>query len=244
MNYVARFIGDDSVPLRCFNKDISVVKSMISEEERSYRRRLVYNAMPDGVSETTVQKSLTVLEREFSDVSEIKYSDFVQRLQRNLDRAELNIGTLLGRIMTLKDKPATELRPEPNSAALRSAVAEALPLDGRLKVFNTMLATIADDLARRGADKVADFRTYWIENASSQGFTDECETSLVAWAQNPGAVPRVGGTNKELAKLVNAAFVWLCNKFGPVEGDKFLHRAVAAAERLPESFDCSPRVFL
>ena len=46
----------------------------VSAEERSMRRRLVANAMPDGTSIEVINRSIEILENEFGDEPQIKYS--------------------------------------------------------------------------------------------------------------------------------------------------------------------------
>lgn len=218
-----------------------------SESERSYRRRLLASAMPDGVAPKTLQKSIALLENEFGNVPNLKYSELVARLQANLDRAELNVGQLLGRIMTLKKKPPADLGPDPGTSAEASS-SSAGPaensafsrLEGRLKVFNTLFGHIASHADRRGS--LAALRSHLATKADSMGLPEAGRRTLKAWAT--GAEPAIEGANEDLHKIVNEAFVWLCGSIGPVDADRVLLHAVKATESLPEAFECPPRTFL
>lgn len=219
----------------------------ISESERAYRRRLLYSAMPEDASTQTVQKSLAVLDNEFGEVAEMKYSQLVQRLQQNLDQAELDIAKLLGNLMTLKKKPAGDLRPDPETAgglsnAGSTAAASTVRLEGRLKVFNTLFESIARNVEKRG--KIQAFQEHMAFKADSLQISGVCAETLAGWVQSDGLSPTIGGGNAELQRVVNEAFVWLCDAFGPTDADKVLLQGVKAAEATPEAFECSPRVFL
>ena len=114
-------------------------------------------------------------------------------------------------------------------------------LEGRLKVFNSLFGFIAADARRRGAS--ASLQEHFQSKADSIGVPQPCLGTVKAWASTGGA-PAIEGTNEDLQKVINSAFVWLCNNVGPVDADKILLTAVKATETLPESFDCSPRTFL
>lgn len=218
-----------------------------SESERSYRRRLLASAMPDGVTTQTLQKSISLLEDEFGNVPNLKYSELVARLQANLDRAELNVGQLLGRIMTLKKKSPADLGPDPGTsvgAANASAPAENpafARMEGRLKVFNTLFGHIASHAERKGS--LDALRSHLATKADSMGLPEPCRCTLKSWATGSGD-PAIEGANEDLHRVVNEAFVWLCGSIGPVDADKVLLHAVKTTESLPEAFECPPRTFL
>ena len=72
----------------------------------------------------------------------------------------------------------------------------------------------------------------------------ECGAKLVSWAKSGTTNSSISGTDEELHKIVNTAFVWMCSAFGPVDADKILLMAVNQTEQLPEAFEHSPRKFL
>lgn len=219
-----------------------------SEAERTYRRRLLASAMPDGVTTQTLQKSISLLEDEFGSEPNLKYSDLVARLQANLDRAELNVGQLLGRIMTLKKKSPTELGPDPgtnvdqSSSGSGTGKSPALSnMESRLQVFNTLFGHVASDARRRGS--LDALRSHLATKADSMGLPAPCHSTLKSWAIGAGD-PAIQGANEDLHKVINEAFVWLCGNIGPVDAERVFLRAVKATESLPEAFDCPPRTFL
>ena len=56
----------------------------VSTEERSIRRRLVYNAMPTDLPLDIVQQCIGILENEFGEQPEIKYSQLIKRLNESI----------------------------------------------------------------------------------------------------------------------------------------------------------------
>ena len=78
-----------------------------------------------------------------------------------------------------------------------------------------------------------------MKNALNLDLGRNCATKLVSWAKSNAEMSSIVGSDKDLQKIVNTAFVWLCQKFGPVAADKILLHAVSQTEQLPEAFDDS-----
>jgi|GEM_PF-4632201 len=216
---------------------------MVNETERVYRRRLLATAMPEDVKLATLQKSLDILEKDFGSVETLKYSELVSRLQTNLDRAELNVGQLLSRILSLKGKSADDLGPDPGSnPGVSENTKKPARITGRLKVFNALFSSIAAEVDRR--KDLASIKQQFEDAPASLGLSSATGDSVVAWCASAAANSEIQGPNEDLQKIVNHAFVWLCNEYGPIDADKILVRSVRTAESIPEAFSCSPKSFL
>lgn len=218
---------------------------MTTESERSYRRRLLATALPDEAKGQVLQECLEVLDQEFGNADTLKYSEVIARMERNLAKAEVNTNRLLGRILVLRRKGDKELVPDPLLNAPAGSSMGGGNFGGNAapqhQVFNTLFGVLAKDAGRRG--KLADLRQNLGQQAFSLGVGSDCVKTITAWAKGSGE-PAIQGSKQELHKVVNFAFVWMCNAYGPVEADKVLVTAVRMAEALPEAFDCSPREFL
>ena len=101
---------------------------------------------------------------------------------------------------------------------------------------------IASEAERRSS--LAELKAHLAKRSVSMSVGQICKDSLRRWTTSSSALSAIEGTNEELQKVVNAAFVWLCTKYGPVEADKVLLGSVKIAEALPEAFACSPKSFL
>ena len=223
----------------------------VSENERSIRRRLLSSAMPSDTAPNVLQAAIELLENEFGDEPTLRYSELVKRLREQLDqRAELD--GLLTKIMVLRNKPDAlgpdplpGSSPQPGQPSARQAGANvtkshvATPLQPKFTVFNFLFAQIVEKLALRGEHLVGELTATLGESGLSalKGFRE--------WSSTVGQhSPRIVGTDEELHKMINATFVWMCNKFGPVVADRILGDAVRQTEQLPEAFENSPRAFL
>ena len=201
---------------------------------------------------TSCNRRFRFLTRNSAPDPSFHFGKLIQRLQRSIKPSELQLTPVLSRIRHLKKQDAAALLPDPIDALARKpAVADAtrpasvpeIVGDSRLIVFNRLLGTIAAGIARRGQQHAADFCSHFA-NQEDLPLAADTIASLTAWAAAPGSEPRISGTNADLQKIINAAFVWSCEKFGPVDADKLIVRAIATCEQLPQADDCSPRLFL
>lgn len=212
---------------------------MTTDAERSYRRRIFATALPDDFPSDALQQSMSVLDQEFGDVEKLKYSDVISRLETNLVKAEVNLNLLLGRIMQLQRKKPDELDADPFGKGTATPVTPQAP---RETVFNALFSAVTKQVDRRG--QLDELRLELKKNAFTLGLAANCVQSLTAWADQRVTTSRITGSNADLHKVINHVFVWMCNKYGPVDADRILIASVKFAEALPEAFDCSPREFL
>lgn len=209
----------------------------VTAEERSMRRRLVYNAMPKNASIEVVNRSIEILENEFGDEPQIKYSKLIKRLGEAID-SNVKFGPVLGRIMILRRKTAEEIGPDPGVVESTASESSQEPKD---IVFNAVFSSIAEQVGNRGTTLGADFTSWLSKDAGSWNLSTECVTALARFASNPKSQPNVSGSVENLQKIINECFVWMCGKFGPVDTDKVLHRALNAAADLPAAYEFPPK---
>lgn len=211
----------------------------VTSKERSLRRRLLFNAMPETASEEVVRLCIQILDNEFGDDPDIKYSLLIKRLGDAVE-GHMNFGPVLGRIMMAKGKPLEEIGPDPGGT-------RASNLHGALKpgetIFNSMLATITQQVRNRGRQKEIDFRRELLSSCSQSPITSQFQHALEEWSFDPEAFP-IRGTTEEFQLVINACYVWLCIDLGPTEADRIFNYVVATAQRLPESFEFSPKTLL
>lgn len=225
----------------------------VSENERSLRRRLLCTALPSSTAPALLQTAMDLLENEFGDEPNIRYSALVKRLREQLDQ-HVDLSGVLTKIMVLRNKPDTlgpdpfqsgsqpvaRGKAEPNASAAnarqRRTTSQLATLQPKFQVFNCLFAQIIEKISVRSESLVGELAECLATSSSSslKGFEE--------WKQ--GEEPRIVGTDEELHKLVNGTFVWMCGKFGPVDADRVLADAVRKAEQLPEAFENPPRSFL
>lgn len=227
----------------------------VSSKEKSLRRRILFNSLEKGTPVDVAQRAIDLLENEYGDKPEIRYTELVKKLRESLDHPAFKSGNLLGRIMMVRNKPAEQIGPDPvDTLPPSSGVTQMAPgmnrptqltgLAGRDLVFNTMLSHVTASIAKRNPEGEKSYREHFLREALNLGLERDCAAKLVSWARSSSETSTITGTDEDLHKIVNTAFVWLCGKFGPVDADKILLQAVNLAEQLPEAFDHSPRNFL
>ena len=226
----------------------------VSLQEKSLRRRILFNSLDKGTPVEVVQNAIDLLENEYGNEPEIRYTDLVKRLRDSFDHPSFKSGNLLGRIMMVRNKSADDIGPDPadtvsaggaSQASRRSnQSADLSGLGGRDLVFNTLLTQVTTFVDQRGEEKAKSYRNNFLKEALKMNLSRQCGSKLVEWAKSSKTSSAISGTDVELQKIVNTAFVWMCGAFGPVDADKILLQAVKLAEQLPEAFDNSPRKFL
>ena len=196
-----------------------------------------------------------MLDNEFGNQPEIRYTELIKRLRESFDHDAFRSGNLLGRIMMVRNKPASQIGPDPAETLVRSpeapsnsaqpaAAQRRVLLSGRDLVFNTMLQYITNSISKHSPDSETTYRSHFLKEALNLNLSRECAAKLVSWAKSGVSMSSISGTDEELHKIINTAFVWMCGKFGPVFADKILLLSVKQAELLPEAFDNPPRKFL
>lgn len=211
----------------------------VTSKERSLRRRLLFNAMPESASEAVVKLCIQILDNEYGDNPEIKYSQLIKRLSDAV-QGNMNFGPVLGRIMIAKGKPLEEIGPDPGGVRTRNDISE---LNAGEVVFNTMLTTITEQVRNRGRQKEINFRRELLSRCFESPITNEFKHALEEWSFDPEASP-IRGTPAEFQLVINACYVWMCVDMGPTEADRILNYVVSNAQRLPQSFEFSPKTLL
>ena len=154
--------------------------------------------------------------------------------------------------MMVRNKPADQIGPDPadgpvvEGAAPKSnqEVFTKSNIDGRELVFNTLFGHITSAVAKRGLAVEASYRKHLLSEAQQMNLSQDCGKKLVSWIQSKSATSEITGTTAELHRIINAAFVWMCQEFGPVFADKVLIKSVNETDKLNEAFDFPPRDFL
>lgn len=211
---------------------------MVTEQERSIRRRLVFNAMPPGTSLDVLQQCIEILENEFGENPDIRYSQLVKRLGESVE-GNLNFGPVLGRIMMMRRKKPEDIGPDPGVDQCQPQAS-----DPKTIVFSCLFGAICSQVKGRGASRLLDLKRHVNHDVGQWELSGSCRSGLEAWAKSTSDEIRFDGELKDLQRIVNESFVWMCGQFGPVETDKILHRAIQLAEQSPEAFEFPPKNFM
>jgi hypothetical protein len=138
--------------------------------------------------------------------------------------------------------PAEAGEPVPESPGPQPA-AEDLP--PAVKVFSAYAAAVLAETEHRHAGEKDDFLGQVVDLLPQAGLTLGARESARAWASAPGPGQwKPSLREAELADLAHLIYVALCDAVGPVAADEIVTLAVAAAARLPEARQFSPRLLL
>ena len=224
----------------------------VSNTEKSLRRRILAKSLGEDTPANVIQSAIDLLDNEFGENPEIKYAELIKRLRESFDHPAFESGNLLGRIMMVRNKPADQIGPDPADGPVveggapkaKQVAAGKRKVEGRELVFNTLLGHITSAVSKRGAEVEASYREHLLSEAQQMSLPQETGKQLVSWIQSKGGPSAITGTTAELHQIINSAFVWMCQKFGPVFADKVLISSVNETEKLSEAFDFPPRDFL
>ena len=222
----------------------------VSQQEKSLRRRILFNSLDQGTPVDIVQRAIDLLDNEYGNQPEIRYTELVKRLRDSIDHPALKSKTLLGRMMIVRNKTADQIGPDPNETLAKTTAggvqssSQVTGLTGRDLVFNTLMTQIAVAIQKHGDEKFRSCKDFFLGEILKLKLSQVCGSKVVEWAKGSSTATSVTGDDKELHKVINSLFVWMCGAFGPVEADKILLHAVKHTEQLPEAFEFSPRKFL
>lgn len=222
----------------------------VSHQEMSLRRRILFNSLEHGTPVDIVQRAIDLLDNEYGDQPEIRYTELVKRLREAFDHPAFKSKTLLGRMVILRNKAPEQIGPDPVGTLARTppsgghSAPQVTGLVGRDLVFNTLMTQIVVTIEKRGEAKFRSCKDFFISEILKMNLSRDCGKKLLEWAKGSSTATAISGTDQEFHKIVNSLFVWMCRAFGPVEADKILLHAVKFAEGLPEAFETSPRKFL
>ncbi|MEM9827588.1 MAG: hypothetical protein AAF958_13435 [Planctomycetota bacterium] len=226
----------------------------VNDQERSLRRRIVFKAMNGNATPAAIQTAIRTLDNEFGEVENLRFNQLIDRLRDRLDSAEANLSKVLGNIMTLRTKSADEIGPDPlrsqaaGAASKRTGSAAGLAAtrrEGLADVFGTLVESVVSSLRHRGDNSHQSFLDEWTKCSDVQALAGRVVGPLTDWAADPQPDAfRPVGTVDHFRILVHAMYLWLCEKFGPVDADRMLNQGVRAAEGLPAAVTNPPRQLL
>jgi hypothetical protein len=194
-------------------------------------RQIVSRTLQASLNPAQMAAVLDVLDREFLDQANFALTDFVNRIDQLVDLGDRKNGmrALLARNLNLVHGAADG--GSPAAAAPRPAVI----------VFDAVVNAIhkAVDLADPAKAEV--MCAAMAKGLGAANLGPPFKAELQAWCQDRIAKFTNGGSDKDLATVVHALYVWCCNALGPTATDKLFANAMREAERLPEAAQFPPR---
>ena len=199
--------------------------------------------MRGAVGADTLQRALSVCEREFFQSQAFSILEFVNRLASADAAAAQNKQKLFGLMMKARVTPEEELCADPGSAQELAPVLSPqrgtstramVDLgDGWETVFNALLEALFDAARRTNPVYVEAILDHLTATASSLKIGPDARREVVQFARShrPGFTSL--STKSDFSTVLHAMYVWTCSAVGPIEADRMFHRAVREAESHP-----------
>ncbi|MEM6469438.1 MAG: hypothetical protein AAF802_07690 [Planctomycetota bacterium] len=221
----------------------------VNEEERSLRRRIVFRAMQGKAPENAIQNAIDTLDTEFANVEHLRFNELIRRLQETLDSVEVNLGLVLSDIMKLRSMPASEIGPDPGPSnkpiQTNPSKPASVKVEGEHKVFSRMMETVIAQLRHRRDGSETLLIQSLRQAPEIKALSSRIVEPLSSWTKEsqPGSLA-FNGSVDEYRIVIHSAYIWLCEKLGPVEADRALKGAVRVTEQLPEAVASPPQQLL
>ena len=227
----------------------------ISDQERSVRRRILFGAMNGNATPAAIRTAIATLDDEFGQTENLRFNQVITRLQQTLDATEVNLGKVLGNIMTLRNLPVDKLGPDPATGSRADVVIRqrdggespkpVTVRGGAGNVFGTLIETIVSHLRHRGDGSHVAIVEAMATSPEVVSLGDRVVDAIRRWRDDESTSPlHVPGTTEHYRVIVHVVYVWLCNRLGPVDADRMLSAAVRTAETLPDAVNHPPRELL
>lgn len=239
----------------------------IDAQELSRRRRIVFHSFSPYATDQAVNTALQVLQDEFADAAMFSSNQFMMRVSQSAPDLGTEKTRIMSRMMQLSKLISDEIGPDPvdhnavRPAAPRAAAPASRPapsapsqtlrppaagstpqLRGIDAVFSALLGALFDQVCRQGETHAIRFGSGL--NAHSSELTSGTRGQVEKWMNERGEPAIVGATESDMRTVLHAAYVVMCEEFGPVVADRMLTFAVNRAEQLPDAAVHSPRSLL
>lgn len=207
------------------------------------RRRAVYTGLRPFFNDIELSKVLELWERDFSQKPMFALNVFVARCCTTPELKEKR-GELLRAVISAMDLPLSQLLPDPVKTLKSEAELKAESehqLDHVTHVFVALLTAMLTkyDLATQGG-----VRNFVIENLDKLKFELRGAQRMRDWLSGQSTYLAANYKIDVLQKLVNLAYVAMCEYVGPVKADQLLAQALREVEPEAKKHKINLRDFL
>jgi hypothetical protein len=207
------------------------------------RRRAVYTGLRPFFNDLELSNALALWERDFSQKPTFALNVFIARCCTTPELKEKR-GEILRAVIYAMDLPLAQLLPDPQKLLRTEAELKAdadYQLDNVTAIFVALLAAMLSkyDFATQGG-----IRNFVVENLGKIKLDTRSAQRLREWLSGQSTHLAANYKIGVLQKLVNLAYVAMCEYAGPVKADQLLAQALKEVEPEAKKRKISLRDFL
>ncbi|MCE9563670.1 MAG: hypothetical protein K8U57_16640 [Planctomycetes bacterium] len=231
---------------------------MVTPQEASRRRRIVYHASRTRLPDDMVNAAVKLCDREFQAIPVFSVQKFLTRLTETVGPPPKpgELFAAMNRLRVLAD--LDEIGPDPAAPAPTRGGAEALVtaptrarttqapapearIDSWASAFGALLAGLLAELRRLGPDLPAAARAGVAMRLQKVDLDPGSYAELNAWADEKSNTFTSRITPADMHTALHAAYVWVCEELGPVETDRLFGAVIRDVSQFPGAVQFPPR---
>lgn len=215
------------------------MKKTASLQQRSKRRKAIYFGLSKLLSETQVEKALSIWEGSFSSSDEFKMQAYLTEVMAidgvTLGRSELQRSIFAALQLDEKNLPTDPFQSQVNNK-------DVAPPEVYI-VLDALWKELAKEIENRHEDDSLIKLTNSLNaSISGQTWTALQGRHIRAWIESGNGVEQVELSVQQIKELFHWIYVNTCKTIGPVLTDSYIsHAAEVIAEQVPEATIVPPR---
>ncbi len=193
------------------------------------RRRAVYTGLRPFFNDHELSSALMLWERDFSNKPKFALNVFIARCCTT-DALKEKRGEMLRAVIYAMDLPEDQLLPDPQQLIKSEDEIKAEAshqLDNVTSVFVALLTAL---LKKYDYATQSGIRNFLVDSLVKLKLEARNEQRIRAWLSGQSTQLTVNFSIDVLQKLVNLAYIAMCQYVGPVKADQFLAQALKEAE--------------
>jgi hypothetical protein len=215
----------------------------VLSDELSRRRRAIYAGLKQCLVDSAAIQGTRLWNNEFSDKPLYALQPFLTRLFEDLNielsRAELQQKLLSALMLKPHELPDDPLKPSQQTGNIAFGI-----MPNAHKVFTCFMDNLLAKLFKVSPDTELSIKVFIFDNAHKVGIKGQALNNIKNWLSNSAQVALIEDLDMpQMQGLFHYCYIAACEYLGPVTTDKLVAESVKIAEQLPESNECSPRMF-
>ncbi|MBA4191897.1 MAG: hypothetical protein C0467_28290 [Planctomycetaceae bacterium] len=235
---------------------------MVTPQEASRRRRIVYHASRSRLPDEMVNAAVKLCDREFQAIPVFSIQKFLTRLTEAVGTPPKpgELFAAMNRLRVITD--LDEIGPDPVGplpvAKVQTAVAEPSPTRGRPSEppsrdsridswpasFTALLSGLLAELQHLGPDMPAAARAGFALQLQKVDLSPAGYAELNSWADEKLCTFTNRITSADMHAGVHALYVWSCEELGPIETDRLFSAVIRDVSQYPGAAQFPPRNLL
>lgn len=207
------------------------------------RRRAVYTGLRPFFNDFELSHALITWERDFSQKPTFALNVFIARCCTTPELKEKR-GEILRAVIYAMDLPLSQLLPDPQKQMRSEAELKA---DAQYELDNitaSFVALLTAMLGKYDFSTQSGIRNFVVENLNKAKLEERSAQRMREWLSGQSTYLAADYNIDVLQKLVNLAYVAMCEYAGPVKADQLLAQALKEAEPEAKKRKINLRAFL